>query len=643
MTDTIFTWNANQKPWPTSYDGKPAFRCDKMGRPNTRGRYICWEVKEPQEAVARKRIARLIRPVEKIEPLDHYAAIQESYDNAKYDLMLPKSASRMRTRLTKIFSKLGVGFLDAQQHTFIQRINSPCCWAQGRKEDDEYIFIHPYFLMQRLTWARFLILRAIAHRALSRGRKHLKDRQLRQLVFDICVHRILAANTTGKPNASWRKFMLWIYPEESRETILALCNASLTDAEVRKLEAKNPVYAQIWRQLYELQHGDFKYTNPKTGKQLTKKLRGVMPFDIARMNPDDLYFRLKGQLTDEDRQAMQPIGYEDPDSGLLGMVIEDGDVTADMFTYNGLNPFGIHSHRVDVDSVPGAMADLQSDVNDIASDSAARMEKAVRKWMVPRRFQFSNFMAWSDCRTNFWDKWVKKPEDLSDPALEEYAKKIRTQKYMQNVIGNVVEGMTSDVSLDPYPTRLTEEGQVLAICGFTPENGYPFYHNMHGPQGKRRVVTFFDLSPSMVNFYAYMSYMCDCFEDHFDMVFARNEYGDPGVMTFAGSVRVLTEKERREMRRGDLKAGASTCFDAVVEYCIDEIQTEDVDAVIIFTDGESGLSEDNVKKFNGSGKRMYRIYFQPDHPQNRGRKVESPLDELNGESYTITAPPTDCF
>lgn len=640
MSDTILTWNY-KSPWPVSFDGKRAFRCNKAGQPNTRGRYICWEVQEQQSmqgatwTTPKKRIARLIRPEEKIRTLDHVAAIRESYDNNKYDLMLPKSAARMRTRLTKIFAKLGVGFLDAQQHTFIQRINAPCCWAQGRKENEEYIFIHPYFLMQRITWARFLILRAIAHRALSRGRKHLKDRQLRQLVFDICIHRILAANTTGKPNASWRKFMLWIYPEESRESVLALCNASLSDQDVRHLESRNPIYAQIWRQLYELQYGDFKYTNPQTGKQLTKKLRGVMPFEIQRINPDDLYFRLKGQLTEEDRRAMQPIGYEEKN----GAIIEDGDVLSD----NGLNPFGIHSRRVEIDAIPGATADLQSDVNDIASDAAARMERAVRKWMVPRRFQFSNFMAWSDCRTNFWDRWVKKPEDLTDPALEEYAKRIRTEKYMNNVIGNVVEGLTNDVSLDPYPTRLTEEGQVLAVCGFTPEHGYPFYHNMHGPQGKRRVVTFFDLSPSMVNFYAYMAYMCECFEDHFDMVFARNEYGDPGVMTFAGSVRVLTEQERRQMKRGLLKAGDATSFDSVIEYCCNAIATEDVDAVIIFTDGESYLSDDNLKLFNNSGKRMYRIYFQPDHPQNRGRKVESPLDELNGESYSITAPPTDVF
>ncbi len=629
MSDApILNWNAKQKPWPTSYDGTPAQRCDRQGRHNTRGRYITWEEKRPTDTLPTRKIAKLTYPKVKQEPLDHEEAKRETAENPRYDLLLPKPRMRMRTRLQKIFAKLGVGYLDAQNCTHVQQIDGPACWGTGQKEGDEFIFIHPYFLMQRMTWARFLILHEIGHRALYRGRDHLADHQLRNVVFDICINRILAANTTGRPNKTWHRFCEWIYPPESKETVLALCNAALTEDEVRKLEAINPVYAQIWRQLYELQYGDFKYTNPRTGRQATRKLNGIMPFDIKNMNPDDLYFRLRSQLTEQDRQAMQAMGHGKG---------QEGDQQG-----QGMNPFGDHDTEVRVESKARGTATIRGNANGIASDSARKMEQAARRAMVPRRFQGANWKAWSDCRTDFWDTWVKKPEDLTDPGLEEYARRITTQKKLDNVVGNVATAFESEVTQDPYPHHLSEEGLLLAVAGLRPPR-FPFFQNVEGPHGKRRVVVYFDLSPSMTVFFPYMSYMCDQFEDKMDMAFARNEYGDQGTMTFAGSVRILSERELQKMRLGDLKAGASTSFDAMVEHTVEQIQTEDVDAVICFTDGESGLSQDNIDAFNASGKRMYRIYFQPDHPRYRGRDIESPLDELEGVSYTITAPPTDRF
>jgi hypothetical protein len=187
---------------------------------------------------------------------------------------------------------------------------------------------------------------------------------------------------------------------------------------------------------------------------------------------------------------------------------------------------------------------------------------------------------------------------------------------MENVAGRIIDNLENDTEIQVFPHRLTEEGLIMHHMGFNRKNRWPFFLNHHGEEGKKRVVVFFDLSPSMYLFFTHMMYMCDSFEKAMDLVFARNQDGADGVLTFAGSVKSLSREEIDEMRHGTIQAGASTSFNAMVEYCCNEISDNDIDAVIVFTDGESAVSPANIKLFNEMGKRMFRIYMQQDTKAN---------------------------
>lgn len=616
-------WNANQ-PFPRSYDGTPAVYCEKDGVdvPSiVRTKYIkIYEM--TADGVRTMKIFRLFKPKDRVPPLDIQKMKEELQSNKSYNIKLAGPANRMRARLMRIYGKLGITYLDALQITKITPEVDTACWGVTDKE--EFIMINPYLLMQRVMWASFVLQHEILHRALYRGRENLGDRELVNVVLDICCNRILSATSGGKKSNAWTEFCEWIYPEESKKTVLALCNASLSSDEVSRLRMINPIYAKIWEELYGSENKEVQVTSPKTGRTYIRKIKNKLSFAIQNLSPDDLYFRLKDQITEQDRKALKGNG--------AGLKSDQDNTEA------GLNPFG---ERNIVIKVANNSITVKTDAHVVATDLSGRAERALRKSMVPKKFRHSiDWQNWSDCRTEFWDKFVKTPEDIYDPKLEEYAKRIKTQKVMENITGRLIEVLENDTVMQVYPHRLTEEGIIMAGIGFRPPF-WPWFINQEGEEGRRRIVVFFDLSPSMTYFFPHMCYMTDTFEDVMELVFATNAEGDPGVLTFAGSIRALTREEIEQMRHGEIKVGASTCFNAMVEYCVDKIKTEDVDAVICFTDGLSGLSQDNIKAFRETGKKMYRIYMVEDRKNNREQQVTSDLDFLPGESFTLHVPKTD--
>jgi hypothetical protein len=642
-------------PLPTSADGSLATRCNRYGQDTSKGRFIKWfEVDQSGDKLWR--YGKLVKPEEKILPIDLDEMRRELKGNAKYDIFAVKPRTKMEARISKIYMKMRVSYLHARTITEPNTDVDICLWGLD-ENNKERILINPYILMGKMAYARMIMQRAVLHRALCRGRENLGDKRLARFVMDICANRIMAATTTGKVSKAWNKLCQYLYPDESKFTVLALANSSLEDADLRKLRRVNPAYAEIWESLYDTGPQEIEYETPKTKKKRTKKVYKRLKFDIRNVNPDDLYFRLRSQLTYDDRMALSRLGVP-IDENTKGMnpfgMDEDSDCQAPLLKMPGgggegegeeqknQQGGGQGKNKNEVKMPNGSTIRMMEDCLNIASESAREAEEALRKSLVPKRLQGGlGWKKYSDCRTEFWDKFIKTPEDISDPGLDRYAEKIYTEKIMRDVAGRITEVLENDIMSRPYPQILTEEGTMMAIMGMRPPV-YPLFQNQEGTEGKRRVLVFFDLSPSMTEFFPHMMYMCDTFEEKADIAFSRNDDGDSGVMSFAGSIKELDENEIAQMRAGEVFAGASTCFDEVIEYCNEKIQTDDVDAVIIFTDGLSGLSQQNADIFNGSGKRAYRIYMQEDSKTNRnGGSIQSPLDSLEGESYTINVPKTD--
>ncbi len=417
--------------------------------------------------------------------------------------------------------------------------------------------------------------------------------------MDICINAILARTDKSRINKQFYDLCSWIYPTDSRTTILALCNPSITSEELRKLPVDQ---RELWKELYA---------------NLDSNEKAFLP-SITHITPEDLYFRLKPQW--------------DSNSQSVCVAVLDG----------GLNPFGRQKEKKDgsdntVTLQKGGQGTTRDpDSPDIPSSAERRMEAEIKRSLLPKRLRFGGGAC--NIATDYWEECFRDPEEVDNSDLSEYAKKIHTQKMIEDLAGDMTKALVPGTTHDVYPKMLTEEGTLLACLGMKPPN-FPFFLNMEGDQGKKRLVAFFDLSPSMEHFFQYMAYLCGILENDLDMVFARNDDGDAGMLSFAGSIKELTSSEFEDMKKGNLIAGCSTSFDEVVAYCNEKIDTDDVDAVLVFTDGESCLSEENIQEFRAREKNMYRVYMIDEHDERE--QVESDLDVLPGESFTLRLPKTD--
>lgn len=586
------------KPFPKNLDGTLAKRCDHAGVISNNGKYIIW-TEQDSYGTPYNKMAKLIFPEEEIEPINYKTLKKECKTDPWLDMSRPRSKRKLLNKLLKVYSYLGLTYVDATRSVIISNEVDTACWGNthGNKE---FVLINPYIIKYgTVRQIAFVLQHEFMHRALYRGRKHLKDTFLVNVVLDICINALLARNDLNKIEKNATNSCRWLYPKESRENVLALCNSSLKTGEVNKL----PSHLQkIWKEIY----GD----NPSNGKR-------ILPY--LKATPEDLYFRLKPHVDQSWHDCLLPI--------CLG----------------GQNPFG-HDEETEegnqsrIIEIPGIGEIILHDAesNDIPSAQDKRLDNDIRKSLLPAKYRRGG--KYSNQKTSWWDNVKRDPEDIHNEDLSEYAKRIKTEKMLEDLVGRVTRDYVNDVNQEVIPKILTDEGVTLATIGFCPPN-YPFYFNQEGETGKRRCVVFFDLSPSMTNFFAYIAGICKRLEDIMDMVFARNNVKEPGRLAFAGDVKELTEKEIEEMSEGKLKAGCSTSFDSVLKYCNEKIDTADVDCCLIFTDGESSFEETTGREFIDRGKNMYRIYIIEEY-DNRDI-VESCLDKLPGSSFTLKVPRTD--
>lgn len=580
------------KAFPKSHDGTPAVRCKMNGDPASSGRCIKWTEDHNGNIVTR--FAKLLIPEEKIEPIN-YDVLRESCDGEDpcLDLSNGRRKKKLENKLLRVYAKLGLNYLDAVKSVIVTPVVDTAAWCKHLSSNKEYVLINPYIVRYgKVADIAWVLRHEFMHRALYRGRNNLTNPELRNIVLDICINAILARDETDHLDVYSVKTCQWIYPPESCKNLLALTNCSITQKELAGLSVQ---HRKMWQEIYE------------------KDRYNRLP-NLEYVTPEDLYFRLKVDFGPEEKKIIQA------------------------FCFSGENPFG-HSDNPDENilDIPNIGKVIIHDPEiGIPTERTKRLERDVRKSFIP--IKYKNLKRYSNSKTKFWDQTIVDPEDVDNKDLAEYSKKIQTEKMIEDFAGNIAKNYISGTSSDLYPDILTDEGNMLAVIGCCPPK-FPFYFNREDWTGRRRIVIFLDLSQSMSTYMAYIAGIAKRLEDIMEITFARNNDGEKGVLAFAGDVRELTEEEFADMGNEKILKGWSTSFDSVVEYCNDKIRTSDVDCILIFSDGKSSLTEENIRKFNSLGKKMYRVYFRPDTYD--GKDVTSSLDELNGESTTLRVPKTD--
>jgi len=595
-----------------------AWFANNRGDSKKTGNFICW----PKNGAVQtsKDVIKCCIPGGGINAEDCYIAkvympyVRETpFDYKKFrefpvDLNDRMNERRCERKIGRILQNLGVAYVDRAGLLYTTNDIAVSAWFTNY-QGKEGIALNPYVLLQtNMQYLTRLVKKEVVHRALYRNLSELSNKVILNFTLDVLSMRVIAQTPYEKLDKITVRLAekLFVPKDYSKKfPLMVLCDPSLTPDQVKRTFPT--AIANIWCELYE------------------PDKRGFLP-SLKEIKPSALYFKIKGLIDDIFVTSIQQ-GAMNP-------------LTPTNYPFN-VTP----SNEINKTSYNDDTVSTQFDKKNEA------LNNATRDSFKPRKFK--NNRSWNNSVTQFWDEQVIQKKDFVEETLKEFAKKWRTEKLLEEMEGKLQQIVGRDeVELKPYAEDLTYDGTIMMALGISSPEVLPLYWNKDDSEtnNRKKVAAFFDLSPSMQNMLPYMVRIVESVEETCDCSFMRNQPDAEGgtvrgAYGFSGSVRDISEDELEQMKKGKFKTGASTSFDEVLSHVLKKIKEDNLDIIIIFTDGESGIANnENIKEFNESGKKMFKIYMTPFYGDNRGKtKITSDLDKLNGDAFTLCLPPLDKF
>lgn len=225
-----------------------------------------------------------------------------------------------------------------------------------------------------------------------------------------------------------------------------------------------------------------------------------------------------------------------------------------------------------------------------------------------------NGVGYSTRMSDFFEELYVEGEEVKIDHIREQIQNITTTDKLENIITTIESDCGIDNSYNVYPFNLSEKGILDISIGFT--KLIPLYHNITPSNLQPKLGLYLDTSPSMDPYREYSQFLIQNLADLFPT----------SIKAFSGSVKKISMEE---ILLGRYDMGISTSYDAVVEdFLSDE---EDLEVMVVVTDGMSGLEKYNLQKFKERGKKCYVIYFK----RNSNEVIESDLNLISEKVFSI--------
>jgi hypothetical protein len=182
------------------------------------------------------------------------------------------------------------------------------------------------------------------------------------------------------------------------------------------------------------------------------------------------------------------------------------------------------------------------------------------------------------------------PTTINGSVLQDFIQRLRIQRVVSDVATKLIEPFQRRTRLDPYPMFPTRLGLIYRALGITEITGLYWNQETAISGGQFALGIYVDVSGSMERHYPVVATIVD----------QLHEYA-LRIKVFDDRVR---DAELEELRRGRIRGGGGTSFDAVLRDLAD---TKEIVAGIMVTDGEGEASSDAIHAFRVSAKRLYVV------------------------------------
>ncbi len=311
-----------------------------------------------------------------------------------------------------------------------------------------------------------------------------------------------------------------------------------------------------------------------------------------------------------------PIALADPSADPVRLPTDLGELWQQIWTktdglYATLNPASLYFRLLRLlevgllrEFVPfcNMGADLEKKPDAGSTTLAARVAKAVSR-KLPRGSGLGRELA----------QFSVVPMAIGTAEIDTFLAKMAVRRVADQTASKVLAPLVREIRTQPYPAFPSRIGLVWQMAGISDALG--LYKNRDiGNAGARLAVgLYLDVSGSMVRFFPLVASFAQALKE----VPLR-------LRVFDTSVR---EASIEDLGKGTIVGGGGTDFDRPIE---DLIAAPDIEASVLFTDGEAEVSALVARKLRASRKRLYVVYFR----DRRGFKPSS-LDRIARDSISI--------
>ena len=184
------------------------------------------------------------------------------------------------------------------------------------------------------------------------------------------------------------------------------------------------------------------------------------------------------------------------------------------------------------------------------------------------------------------------PLQIGQDDVEAFLARLAVRRLQQQTASKILEPLLRTTRVDPYPTFPTRLGLVYQLCGVSDAFGLFWNRDVANTGARLAVGIYVDVSGSMIRLFPVVAGFVEALRE----VPLR-------IRSFDTQVRQIPAED---LQRGVLVGGGGTDFDAPVADLVDD---PEIEAGVLFTDGEAELSASLGRRLIRSRKRLYVVYL----------------------------------
>jgi len=614
---------------------------------------------------------------------------------------------RLKNKLTRIISKAGLSWVTYGSIVdFADELpgdHKTACWVYDKISKKERVLFHKDFLANLPVPLLVLVLRhEFLHKAMYRNIKGATNLALVNIALDAAINKILFLSN---PRGMIRLAKI-LFPEntpeaaQARLNITCVMNPSITKVERDKLDSRlkkifDDIYLTKTTRQEKTASGNYAYYEEiVTNADI---IGSPYCFNKEVPEPLTLYNKLAALLSNEQKKQIQsmydwlkaggrggdeakntqmpaPASKSDNKSQDQTPITDEIEEPEEPEKPNKQNIDDTKDNEEDLEpSEPLTISEPDEEpeeevptVNEVGDSddsiyrtnelgkrvymrggldrSRASDRKTLEEEINPIKELCSEGYSVLNNLKAYFDKHVYAKKDADSRGLNDFIAHWQTEKQIETAINTIYNEIKSTSTLDTIPLDLTRTGFELVVLDVCGPDQIPLYFNENKMGAKKKICCYFDTSPSMHLFIPYMVSIAEFFDSCDECEISGGDY--KGRYCFSEKVQGIDEWDK--FIKGEVDGGGGTSFEIVVKHALERINEDEVDLIVVFTDGLSGVNKETIDEFNRTNKKCYTIYFTDPHKNNYNwhhprsheeretwEAMHSDLDLLVGENFTI--------